>query len=692
MTNPIVNLKKITFYLNVLIIITATIYNVWAQELLRIDGDKIAVEFDDQLRSRVISKLTGSDLILGDFSYSEYLTISECQEIIEFKLSAHSENTFQDNIGNGREVKITGIADNLTKDISVVNYNNFPTFLFFTVTYKNTGSSDLQIKSWTNNNYKFTALSTTDGNPLFWSYQPGSYGWDNDWIQQLNNGFERENSLGMNNVDYGGGTPILDIWRQDVGMAIGHIELVPKFVSLPTSVKTDSEATIAITYPKDITLKPGETLTTFRTFVTVHKGDYFSTLTAFSKIMSKQGIDFKQPPKEAYGTEWCGWGYEEFFSMEQFYGALPMAKKLGIDHATLDMGWQDKNYGYYDLPKGRFPNGDADMKKIVDSIHEYGLKTRLWWMPLSVHPRADLYIDHPEYMIFDKNQSPVYIHFWESFFLCPALPDVQKITKDFVIIAIRDWGWEGLKIDGNSLNTVPPCYNPAHKHAYPEESIEKLPELFKMIRETTLSINPNAVIQICPCGTNQSFYILPYMNQTVASDPHNAWHVRIKGKTLIGLTRGIIPYAGDHIELSQNDFASTVGIGGVIATKFVWPVGSHENKETGDISLTPEKEKEWTKWLRIYNDNLLSKGTYLGELYDIGYDRPECHAIQKDDIMYYSFFADELNGEVELRGLKDKTYQILDYENNKDLGSIKGPIAKLPVSFKHHLLIKAEPK
>jgi alpha-galactosidase len=182
------------------------------------------------------------------------------------------------------------------------------------------------------------------------------------------------------------------------------------------------------------------------------------------------------------------------------------------------------------------------------------------------------------------------------------------------------------------------------------------------------------------------------LNQTVASDPHNPWHVRNKGKTLIGLTRGLIPYAGDHIELSQNDFASTVGIGGIIATKFVWPVGAHLNKETGDVSLTPEKEKEWAKWLGIYNDNMLSKGTYLGELYDIGYDRPECHAIQKDKVMYYSFFADEFNGEVELRGLEAKTYQILDYENNKNLGSVKGPIAKLPVSFKRHLLIKADPK
>jgi alpha-galactosidase len=334
------------------------------------------------------------------------------------------------------------------------------------------------------------------------------------------------------------------------------------------------------------------------------------------------------------------------------------------------------------------------MKKVVDTIHSIDAKARLWWMPLSVYPKTDLFTDHPEYMLLNKDQSPVFIQFWKSFFLCPASEEVQKMTKDFVIKAIKDWGYDGLKIDGNNLNTVPPCYNPVHKHAYPEESIEKLPELYKIIYETALSINPNAVIQICPCGTNQSFHILPYMNQTVASDPHSSWHVRIKGKTLHALTQQKSAFAGDHVELSDNksDFASTVGIGGVIATKFVWPVGSHENKETGDISLTSDKEKEWAKWIDIYKENMLPKGVYRGELYDIGFNRPEAHAIKKNNTMYYSFYSKEFKGDVELRGLEKRSYQVIDYENNKQLGTIEGPVCKLPVSFKNHLLIKVEPK
>ena len=41
---------------------------------------------------------------------------------------------------------------------------------------------------------------------------------------------------------------------------------------------------------------------------------------------------------------------------------------------------------------------------------------------------------------------------------------------------------------------------------------------------------------------------------------------------------------------------------------------------------------------------MLSRGEYLGDLYDIGFDRPESHAIRKDGQMYYAFYARHWNG------------------------------------------------
>jgi alpha-galactosidase len=39
---------------------------------------------------------------------------------------------------------------------------------------------------------------------------------------------------------------------------------------------------------------------------------------------------------------------------------------------------------------------------------------------------------------------------------------------------------------------------------------------------------------------------------------------------------------------------------------------------------------------------MLSRGEYLGDLYDIGFDLPEAHAIRKEQEIYYAFFRPPL--------------------------------------------------
>jgi alpha-galactosidase len=362
---------------------------------------------------------------------------------------------------------------------------------------------------------------------------------------------------------------------------------------------------------------------------------------------------------------------------------------MGYKWATLDDGWQTAE-GDWSLNPKRFRNGDSDMKKFVDEIHRYNLKAMLWWAPLAVDPATELIKNHPEYLLLNKDGSTQNITWWDSYYLCPAYEPVIEYHKNLVRKIMGEWGYEGLKIDGQHLNGAPPCYNEAHHHAYPEESSEKVPNFFKAIYETALSINPNAVIQICPCGTSYSFYNLHHMNQTVASDPTSSWQIRLKGKTLKALMGSNSPYFGDHVELSdeKSDFASTVGVGGIVGTKFTYPTDRLEHK---DHLLTSEKEIIWKKWLNIYNDNLLSTGDYRGDLYDIGYDRPETHAIQKGDTLFYAFYSPEWNGEVELRGLDGNDYKIIDYVNDKFISDVQGKNPKIKVEFSRYLLIKAVP-
>jgi alpha-galactosidase len=652
-----------------------------------VDGKNIQLIFDDKLHCKVVAKLGDRSVEIGGFAPSEFVVVAG-NEMKDFAFKESQREQLDDGIGKGNKHIITGNGATLRKEIAISLYDDFPNMAVCQVSYTNTGNVDVVIESWMNNNYMIAANGA--GDPRFWSYQSGSYESRADWVLPLKAGFSQQNFMGMNAPDYGGGTPVVDVWNRQVGIGVGHLETVPKLISLPITMQDSSSATLGVQFKTKTTLKPGDTFKTFPTFVAVHTGDYFQTLADYRRLMIKKGITFNEPPPSTYEPEWCAWGYERNFTMDQVVNTLPMAKKLGYQWATLDDGWQNAEGDWY-LEKKKFPNGDADMIAFVKRINAQGLKSKLWWSPLAVDPGTDLIKQHPEYLLLNQDGSTQNISWWDAYYLCPAYPPVQEYTKKLVQTFMQSWGFEGLKIDGQHLNGAPPCYNEAHHHAYPEEAVEKVPEFFKVIYETAMGANPNAVVQICPCGTAFSFFSMPYMNQSVSSDPESSWQIRLKGKTLKALMGPNAAYYGDHVELSDgnDDFASTVGIGGIIGTKFTWPVGA---KKKSKVDLTPERETVWAKWSEAYHAKMLPAGKYLGTLYDIGFDKPEAHAIQKDGKMYFAFYADAWNGDVELRGLEGRGYRVTDYVDPKDYGTVQGPTAKLAAQFERSLLLEAVPE
>jgi alpha-galactosidase len=451
-----------------------------------------------------------------------------------------------------------------------------------------------------------------------------------------------------------------------------------------------AHAKVAVTSRHPVALSPGESFHTLRTFVSVHQGDYFRTLAAYRRFMMKQGFQMATAPDDAFGAIWCAWGYGRSVQPKQVYDTLPTAKRLGFKWVTLDDGWQN-NVGDWALDTKKFPHGDADMKALVDRIHQEGFRAQLWWSPLSAVPNSDLLKTHPDYALENRDGSRRKVSWWNSDYLCPADHRVVDYHKALVRKILVDWGFDGLKLDGQHMNGVPACYNPVHHHDRPEASVEALPDFFREIYETAQSVKPGALVEFCPCGTAYSFFTMPHFNMSVASDPTSSFQVRSKAKTLKGLMGDDIPFFGDHVELSDgaDDFASTVGVGGVVGTQFVLPALV---KKRSKFDLTPAQEKKFEKWMAIYRDKMLSRGQYLGQLYDIGFDVPETHVIRKDQTLYYAFFAKHWKGSVKLRGLEDRTYNVVDYVNDTSLGTISGRDARLMVAFDKHLLLEVKPK
>ena len=652
-------------------------------------GDSVmSLEFDDDLRSRVLARGAHASQPLTDFEASETLRLADGSRIDRFAFFGQQRESVNNAHGSGTRHVLRGLAAaGAEKEVSLVLHDRYPGFALTRVAYRNVGAASVGIAGWVNGAH--VLKPEADGVRAYWSFSGASHEDRRDWVQRLRPGFDQRNFMGMNASDYGGGTPVVDVWRRDHGLAVGHVETVPKLLSLPLTM-TGAGARVAVECDQGIELAPGEKLSTFETFVAVHRGDYFATLDAYRRILAERGLAQTRAPAVAYAPVWCAWGYERDFTVDEVRGTLPKAKQLGLGWAGLDDGWQTA-VGDWQLDAKKFPRGDADMIALVAAIKDAGMNPKLWISPLAAHPKSDLLRDHADMLLLNKDGAPREVSWWDSLYLCPAYPATVEGSRALVRKIMGEWGYAGLKIDGQHLNGVAPCYNPAHNHARPEESVEKLQDFWKAIYAQAIAINPDAVIEICPCGTSQAFHNMPYMNQAVASDPLSSWQVRHKGKTIKALMGPSAAYAGDHVELSDHahDFASTIGVGAIVSTKFTWP---RDRKPKNGLLLTPQKEAQWRSWIALYNEKRLPQGRYRGELYDIGFDKPEAHVITKDDgHFYYAFFADRWNGPVELRGLGNGRYAVGDYRTGKTIGSASAKANRLTVSFRRFLLLEATP-
>lgn len=613
----------------------------------------------------------------------------------------------------GKRIEITGkssgaVEGTVEKTLAIEVYDDFPNLAVATESFRNAGHSDLNLGKLNTFSHRFSASLVDPKVPPYqlWSFQGSSFQWGVDDVRLLTKGFSQPNVMGgIVKEGMGGGIPVVAFWTASVGEAIGHLETIPLSVSIPVSVAPDGLVNASIAVNANVTLKPGEVYSTPRDFLAVYSGDYYEPLSVYSRALQREGWSLPKPDDQDYNISWCGWGYESEVTPAQMLGTIPKLLEFNIKWATLDDRWFN-NYGDWEPRTDTFP-GDA-IKKLVQDFHQKGILVQIWWLPLGVEDGQGGYEkhqygvsqvvrDHPDWLILDKSGKHARM-VRNLGALCPALPEVQEYYRQLTTRFIRDWDFDGHKLD--NVYTVPECYNPKHHHKSPMDSVNAMGEVYKVIFETTRALKPESVTQSCPCGTPPSLAWLPYMDQAVTADPVGAEQVRRRIKMYKALLGPQAAVYGDHVELSDmptmngrqieigKDFASTVGAGGVVGTKFTWP---DYGPKFSRVYLNAEKEVYWKKWIDIYNAKMLSKGTFLNH-YTIGYDVPEGYAIEKNGKMYYAFFvpksAKQWNGDVELRGLQAGKCRVYDYEHDKDLGSVEGTNPKLKVGFSDHLMLE----
>ncbi len=532
---------------------------------------------------------------------------------------------------------------------------------------------------------------------VVWSLQPSSSSARLDWVLPVTEGFAKENYLGMNNTDYGGGIPVVDLWQRDGGIAIGLFEPVLRMISMPVEWKRyDNKVTMALHYnlPEPIELAKGDTLRCFKAFRLRHEGDYFNALRVFSDYMqANEGVQMQPSEPEAFEPVWCAWGYGRPFKMNMVLGTLDKVAELGFKWVDVDDGYQiaEGDWNTNEL----FPGGDKDMRHITDEIHKRGLKAKLWWAPLAADPGTKILKEHPEILLRTAEWAPEYITWWDSWYLSPVSKVTDAYTSDLLKMFLQTWNFDGLKIDGQHLNCCMPDYGESAELEYPWQAPELMPTYFDKVYAQARNYKKDAVIQVCPCGCAVNYFILPNINQAVASDPMSSKQVRMKRKAYAAMAPDLA-YYGDHVELTDGgkDFASQIGTGSVIGTKFTYPEDNPDWTE-GPFKLTPEREELIRKWVKIYKDNNLARGEYLN-LYTWGFDYPEAHVIRQNNALYYAFYVDDatFDGTIELRGLDaDKTYTAIEYTADEPREfEVSGANPCIHAAFERDYLLKVVEK
>ena len=232
----------------------------------RLSDGVLTLEFDSALRSRI----EHGGARLTEWRSGQALHLSDGRTLERFLLLDCASTAISGPHGSGRRHALRATASGTVEQQLVVTFlDRYPGLAVIDVAYRNTGAAPLGIAGWRSATHEL--LPHPAG---AWTFAGASYADRRDWVQPVKAGFAQPNFMGMNASDYGGGTPVAVVWRLDAGLAVGHLDTVPRLISLPVTAQPNGTR-IGIACDAAAVLAPGATLTLPPMFVMVHTGDHF---------------------------------------------------------------------------------------------------------------------------------------------------------------------------------------------------------------------------------------------------------------------------------------------------------------------------------------------------------------------------------------------------------------------------------
>lgn len=151
------------------------------------------------------------------------------------------------------------------------------------------------------------------------------------------------------------------------------------------------------------------------------------------------------------------------------------AAECGIEEFVIDDGWQN-NRGDWEIDYEKFPNG---LKPVFDYIKSKGMKPGLWLGLANIAGDSEVFNQHPEWCVTDKNGNPTNVHTNERNMFTTCMTSGWKdYIKGVIVKLVKEHGLEYVKLDLAVVTsayvfdrTKSGCYASNHSHKDREESM-----------------------------------------------------------------------------------------------------------------------------------------------------------------------------------------------------------------------------
>ncbi len=492
------------------------------------------------------------------------------------------------------------------------------------------------------------------------------------------------------------GIPFIDVWGPEMGMAVFHVEGIPRFHHV--SLKTVEDGMVDVGFmsaPEDSygqlpeVLSNGASFTTWKSAVCTHHGDFFQAGRRFGQFLNgalkkegRKGMP-SEYPDQAYEPYWKTWGMNSLegsgvFTLQEVKDKMDQLADYGFPAIMLDDGWFDI-VGRWDPDPSKFSSEQA----FIDFIQEAhkaqwgkdknkSFKVYLWFDLLGTNTAEGL-----EHLLVRNEDGSLYQSQQSKYTYCPSSPQFISFARDTLLEKIiHRWDVDGLYTDWADQNPLP-CFAVDHHHSSMSESVENNYLAYEIMQDKIMELKPDeGWTGMCACASVHDVYQYPYYMLGDASDPTSNKQVRWRMRWIKAFRGSFAPAGDGYVDkMNYNNIAGepamSVATGGVI-TSLRW--------ELAELGGTEHARK----WMDLYASEELYRGEYLG-LYDIEYHKPEGYVIRKNDgTVYYAFFDEQaFDKEVELRGLnKDVEYEVTEYDTETGKGKVSGADPRFHITSK----------